>query len=105
MTNEEYEVALAAIEAEKKQKTNLLIRTFVRENAQYAIGDIISQESRGIIRINSIKPYRFGDKIPEIVYGGTALTKALVPKKNGSIKNVYSSDDNIVLLKKAEPNG
>jgi hypothetical protein len=80
-TLEAYKERLAAIEEEKKQKENEVIREFALALNPYKKGDIIKDSEGGMI-IQSIRLNRaYSNKLPYCTYRGTELKKDGTPRK------------------------
>jgi len=63
---------------------------FALSNAKFKKGDIIIEDSKGIILIDKITTY-IGFGLPEPVYHGLLLKKDLTPKKNGEREAIYGN--------------
>jgi len=67
-------------------------KKFVLENAEYAVGDFVTDHIGTILVEHITIAYGFNKEYPEAVYKGTAYTKAGKPFKNGQTKSVWASN-------------
>jgi len=92
MSKSELNEKLAELTAEFESKKTALIVEFCKLNNKVSIGDTITDrhgQSITVDRITFSKGFR-GDN-PECVYHGIALTKKMLPKKNGDRPSIYQS--------------
>lgn len=76
MTEKEYQEKLEALRKMKRE----LDTEYALSNSPYKVGDII-QDHCHIIRIDEIKMVKKYNGMPQCLYLGIELTKALQPKK------------------------
>ena len=88
MTHDEYLLEVKAIEQEKYEALQDLMKRFTIANNPHKKGDIVSDGTDTIV-IESIT-YYVGNK-PCAVYFGTCLKKDGTPRKDGKKAKVYQS--------------
>ena len=96
MTKEEYTEKLEELKKEfEAKKTSLIIECGLSQK-KFNNGDII-RNSVYTIKVDRVKVYTGLENFPIPVYHGVELTKALVPKKNGSRGAIYGNDDAVLI--------
>lgn len=99
MTKEEFSEKLKELEKEFEQNKTALIIECGLSQKKFNNGDIIRNTNTGVtIEVSKVKVYTGLERFPIPVYHGVELTKALIPKKNGSRGAIYGNDD-VVLIK------
>ena len=91
MDKQEYIEKLKAIDGDAKKAKAALAKEFAMSNNTVKLGDIISDHANTIVVDHIGLGYSF-DGTPQCVYRGVALTKKLVPKKNGSSEKIWQSN-------------
>jgi len=92
MKKEEYDSKLSEIEDEMRAKKKSVACDYALSNAEYEVGDIISDHT-SIILIDKVK-WGYGyKKYPECVYFGYRLKKNnLTPRADESRDSIYQSN-------------
>jgi hypothetical protein len=90
MDKQEYIEKLKAIDDDAKKAKAAISKEFAMSNNPVKLGDIISDHASTIVVDHIGLGYSCG--MPECVYRGVALTKKLVPKKNGSSEKIWQSN-------------
>ena len=90
MTQKELENKISEIKRDCKEREMATYRQYVKENAKYKIGDIVT-DGRDTIRIATISFHLIGTCSPSIFYYGPKLTKSGEPFKDGSLSAVFES--------------
>lgn len=90
---ENFDKAIAEIEAEMKERKKRLISLYASENNPYKIGDVVTDHIGSII-IEKISPsLSFGHaSFPCCNYFGTELKKDGTPRKDGSKRSVHQTN-------------
>lgn len=95
MTLEEYQEKLKKLKEEYNLRETDLAREFCMSNNTVKVGDII-EDHIGPIRVEQIqftKRESMLSTVPQCVYSGAALTKKLLPRKNGEqYRTVYATN-------------
>ena len=89
MTQEEMWKQIVSINKRAELEKKRVYFQFVKENAKYRIGDIVS-DSTDTIRIESIS-FSLYNNVPSIYYVGPLLTKKGQPRKDGETRCIYES--------------
>lgn len=94
MDIKELEEQLEILNEEFQENKNKLLKEFCFSNNPYKVGDIF-EDHMGKILIEKIMPsgYRFSGAIPCCSYYGLELKKDGTPRKNGSKRQCWQSND------------
>jgi len=91
MTEQDYFIKLADLQAKLKIEEKKLIKEYVQSNATLKIGQIAT-DSSGSIEIDLIYGSRINSNhIPVITYYGVILKKDGTPKKNRERRSIYQT--------------
>ena len=88
MTQEELKERLAAIDRQSALQKKAAYFEYVKDNAKYKIGDVVSDET-DTIRIERIDFNIFATGVVSIYYWGVMLTKKGEPRKDGQKRAIY----------------
>lgn len=88
MTQEELKERLAMIDRQSALQKKAAYFEYVKDNAKYKIGDVVSDET-DTIRIERIDFNIFGVGTVSIYYWGVILTKKGEPRKDGQKRAIY----------------
>lgn len=88
MTQEELKEKIAAIDRLAATQKKAAYFEYVKENAKYKIGDVVSDET-DTIRIERIDFNIFATGVVSIYYWGVMLTKKGEPRKDGQKRAIY----------------
>ena len=87
MNNEEYIARAEAIRQKRNEDLKSLAYQYIKENAAFKAGDIIT-DGHTIILVQRIALYSY-TQTPKYMYRGPVLTKQLKPRKDGSDGSVF----------------
>lgn len=97
MSREEYQEKLKVLRDDyDNKKTKLMVECGLSQR-KFNNGDIITNNIF-TVKVDMVKVYIDSSDYPMPVYHGVEMTKALIPKKNGSRAAIYGNT-NVVLLK------
>lgn len=88
MTQEELKEKIAAIDRTAATQKKAAYFEYVKDNAKYKIGDVVSDET-DTIRIERIDFNIFATGVVSIYYLGVMLTKKGEPRKDGQKRAIY----------------
>jgi hypothetical protein len=93
MTPDEYKDAHAAINKKADEEKHELAKRYIRENAQFQIGDLITDGHRRI-KVARVLPYSQAFNGPPLIeYQGMQYTSTLEPYKSGEMFYLFESND------------
>jgi len=92
MTEQEYRIALIAIDKEKELKIKALKSEFTLSNNTISVGDVI-EDYIGFGLVEKISwSHAYGYQLPECSYYCKSLRRDLKPFKNGESRWIFQSN-------------